>query len=87
MLFTIQLLLFFSFINIIKFNLNFNKSTKYMNSLNRKHRKPDGANKYYINCNELEKNPSIIPIIFNKIIKNENVKTILQMRDFNEKTS
>ena len=49
-----------------------------MNSLDRKHRKPDGANKYHINCNELEKNPSIIPVIFNKIIKNKNDTTILQ---------
>ena len=49
-----------------------------MNSLNRKHRKPEGANKYHIDCNELEKNPSIIPIIFNKIIKNQNDTTILQ---------
>jgi len=49
-----------------------------MNSLDRKHRKPEGANKYHINCNELEKNPSIIPIIFNKIIKNKNDTTILQ---------
>ena len=40
-----------------------------MNRLERNHHKPDGANKYHINCNELEKNPSLIPVIFNKIIK------------------
>ena len=49
-----------------------------MNSLDRKHHKPDGANKYHINCNELEKNPSLIPVIFNKVIKNKNDTTILQ---------
>jgi len=49
-----------------------------MNPLDREHHKLDGANKYHINCNELEKNPSIIPVIFNKIIKNKNDTTILQ---------
>ena len=49
-----------------------------MNPLDREHRKPDGANKYHIDCNKLEKNPSIIPIIFNKVIKNKNDTTILQ---------
>ena len=49
-----------------------------MNHLDRKHHKPEGANKYHIDCNELEKNPSIIPIIFNKVIKNKNDTTILQ---------
>ncbi len=37
-----------------------------MNRLERNHHKPDGANKYHINCNELEKNPSSIPVIKNK---------------------
>ena len=49
-----------------------------MNHLDRKHYKPEGANKYHIDCNKLEKNPSIIPIIFNKVIKNQNDTTILQ---------
>ena len=49
-----------------------------MNPLDRKHRKPDGANKYHINCYELEKNPSLIPLIFNKVIKNKNDTIILQ---------
>ena len=49
-----------------------------MNPLDREHHKLDGANKYHIDCNKLEKNPSIIPIIFNKIIKNKNDTTILQ---------
>jgi thiamine kinase-like enzyme len=49
-----------------------------MNSLNRKHQKPDGANKYHIDCNELEKNPSIIPIIIKNVIQNKNEMTILQ---------
>ncbi len=49
-----------------------------MNSLERKHYKPDGANKYHVNCNELEKNPGSIPIIFEKVILNKNDTTILQ---------
>ena len=49
-----------------------------MNSLNRKHRKPEGANKYHIDCNELEKNPSLIPIIIKNVIQNKNDTTILQ---------
>jgi hypothetical protein len=49
-----------------------------MNSLERNHHKLDGANKYHINCNELEKNPSSIPIILEKVIKNNNDITILQ---------
>ena len=49
-----------------------------MNSLNRKHRKPEGANKYHIDCNELEKNPSLIPIIIKNVIQNKNEMTILQ---------
>jgi len=49
-----------------------------MNHLDRKHHKPEGANKYHIDCDELEKNPSIIPVIFNKVIKNKNDTTILQ---------
>ena len=49
-----------------------------MNRLDREHHKLDGANKYHIDCNELEKNPSIIPVIFNKVIKNKNDTTILQ---------
>lgn len=49
-----------------------------MNQLERKHHKPDGANKYHINCNELEKNPSSIPVILEKVIKNKNDVTILE---------
>ena len=49
-----------------------------MNPLDREHHKLDGANKYHIDCNELEKNPSLIPVIFNKVIKNKNDTTILQ---------
>jgi hypothetical protein len=49
-----------------------------MNQLERKHHKPDGANKYHINCGELEKNPSSIPIILEKVIKNKNDVTILE---------
>ena len=49
-----------------------------MNSLDRKHQKLEGANKYHIDCNELEKNPSIIPIIIKNVIQNKNEMTILQ---------
>jgi hypothetical protein len=49
-----------------------------MHSLERKHHKQEGANKYHINCNELEKTPSMIPIILDKVIKNKNDITILQ---------
>jgi hypothetical protein len=49
-----------------------------MNQLERKHHKPDGANKYHINCKELEKNPSSIPVILEKVIKNKNDVTILE---------
>jgi len=49
-----------------------------MNLLERKHFKADGANKYHVDCNELEKNPSIIPIVFEKVILNKNDSTILQ---------
>jgi thiamine kinase-like enzyme len=49
-----------------------------MNSLERKHFKPNTSNKYHIDCNELEKNPSILPIVFEKIILNKNDTTILQ---------
>ena len=49
-----------------------------MNPLDREHRKPDGANKYHIDCNELEKNPSLIPIIIKNVIQNKNEMTILQ---------
>lgn len=49
-----------------------------MNQLERKHHKPDGANKYHINCSELEKNPSLIPVILEKVIKNKNDVTILE---------
>jgi thiamine kinase-like enzyme len=49
-----------------------------MNRLERNHHKPDGANKYHINCNELEKNPSSIPVIFEKVIKSQNDITILE---------
>jgi hypothetical protein len=49
-----------------------------MNQLERKHHKPDGANKYHINCGELEKNPSSISIILEKVIKNKNDVTILE---------
>jgi hypothetical protein len=44
-----------------------------MNELTRKHYKPNGANKYHINCGELEKNSSSIPVI-----KNKNEVTILE---------
>lgn len=49
-----------------------------MHSLERKHHKQEGANKYHINCNELEKTPNMIPIILDKVIKNKNDITILQ---------
>ncbi len=49
-----------------------------MNELTRKHYKPNGANKYHINCTELEKNPSSIPVILEKVIKNKNEVTILE---------
>jgi hypothetical protein len=49
-----------------------------MNRLERVHHKPDGANKYHINCQELEKSPSSIPIILEKVIKNNNDVTILE---------
>lgn len=49
-----------------------------MNQLERKHHKPDGANKYHINCSEFEKNPSMIPVILEKVIKNKNDVTILE---------
>ena len=49
-----------------------------MNRLERKHHKPNGANKYHINCNHLEKTPSMIPVILDKVIKNKNNITILE---------
>ena len=49
-----------------------------MNRLERNHHKPDGANKYHLNCAELEKNPSSIPIISEKIIKNKGDVTVLE---------
>ena len=49
-----------------------------MNQLERNHHKPDGANKYHLNCYELEKNPSSIPVILEKVIKNKNEVTILE---------
>ena len=49
-----------------------------MNRLVRVHHKPDGANKYHINCQELEKSASSIPIILEKVIKNKNDVTILE---------
>ena len=49
-----------------------------MNPLDREHHKPEGSNKYHINCNELEKNPSLIPIIIKNVIQNKNEITILQ---------
>jgi hypothetical protein len=49
-----------------------------MNQLHRKHHKPYGANKYHLNCSELEKNPSSIPVILEKVIKNKNDVTILE---------
>ncbi len=49
-----------------------------MNSLERKHHKYDGANKYHIDCKALEKNHNIIPIIFEKVIKNKNDVTVLE---------
>ena len=35
-----------------------------MNSLDREHYKRNGSNKYHIDFNELEKNPSLIPLFF-----------------------
>jgi serine/threonine protein kinase len=49
-----------------------------MNRLERKHHKPDGANKYHINCNILEKTPSMIPILLDKVIKNKDDITVLE---------
>jgi hypothetical protein len=49
-----------------------------MNRLERVHHKPDGANKYHINCQELEKYPSSIQISLEKVIKNKNDVTILE---------
>jgi hypothetical protein len=49
-----------------------------MNRLERNHHKPDGSNKYHLDCYELEKNPSSIPIISEKIIKNQGDVTILE---------
>lgn len=49
-----------------------------MNRLERKHHKPDGANKYHINCNMLERTPSMIPVILDKVIQNKNNITILE---------
>jgi hypothetical protein len=49
-----------------------------MNQLHRKHHKPDGANKYHLNCSELEKKSSSISVILEKVIKNKNEVTILE---------
>jgi hypothetical protein len=49
-----------------------------MNQLERKHHKPDGANKYHLNCSELEKKSSSISVILEKVIKNKNEVTILE---------
>ena len=44
-----------------------------MNSLDREHYKRNGSNKYHIDFNELEKNPSLIPLFFKKINKNDEI--------------
>jgi hypothetical protein len=49
-----------------------------MNNLERHNYKKDGSNKYHINCNELEKNPELIPINLENIIKHQNDIIILQ---------
>ena len=56
-----------------------------MNNLPRRYFKNDAANKYHIDCGELEKNPNSIPVILEKVIKNKNDITILEsiIRDKN----
>lgn len=49
-----------------------------MNRLERKVRKNDKANKYRIDCDELEKNPSIIPIILERVMNTNDDITILK---------
>jgi hypothetical protein len=49
-----------------------------MNNLERQHYKKNGSNKYHINCSLLEKNPELIPINLENVIKHQNDIIILK---------